>query len=180
MNELRLGEGDSTQIALDVIGGEERMLHRGVEHRAPARVQGLVPDDDANRSCAHALARVCLGVNICLHGLTRMPHFAAFAAKLQKEFAETFLPAALVHGTAYVIVIGEAVIGFCVLIGLSLRGALIAGTCLMILLQFGTALVQDWNAAGLQLPYVAFYVVLLATVRYDRYSVDAWRARARR
>ena len=128
-------------------------------------------------SCAHALARVCLGVNILLHGLTRIPHLGGFEAKLEKQFAQTFLPGSLVHAMGIVIVFGETIIGACVLVGFSLRAALVAGTVLMIFLQFGTALLQDWQTAGLQLPYVAFYVVLLATVRFDGYSVDGWRRR---
>lgn len=132
-----------------------------------------VSQADKNACLAHALARVCLGLNIFLHGVARIPHFAQFSGKLQRQFADTFLPTGSVHAAAYLIVIGETVIGFCVLFGLRLRLALILGTCLMILLQFGTALVQDWPSAGLQLSYVAFYVVLLATIRFDRYSLDA-------
>jgi len=127
---------------------------------------------NSSKFAAHALARICLGINICLHGVTRIPHLAEFTAKLDKQFANTFLPQSAVTASSYVIVFGEALIGFLVLIGLGLRGALIAGTCLMILLQFGTALIQDWNTAGLQLPYVAFYVVLLATLEYDTFSAD--------
>src|ERR1700761_7017807 len=40
---------------------------------------------------APALARVCLGANIFLHGLVRIPHFEQFSAKLQHQFAATFL-----------------------------------------------------------------------------------------
>jgi thiosulfate dehydrogenase [quinone] large subunit len=124
---------------------------------------------------AYALARVCLGLNILLHGVARMPHLDVFLAKLQKQFATTFLPASLVELTGYLIVGGEALIGFLVLIGWGLRPALIAGLGLMLLLQFGTGIVQDWNAAGLQLTYVAFYAALLAMIEYDRWSVDSWR-----
>lgn len=127
---------------------------------------------------AHALARICLGLNIFLHGLVRIPHFGQFSGKLQHQFAATFLPAAVVQASAYVIVGGETLIGLLVLLGLGLRGALIAGTLLMILLQLGTALVQDWGAASQQLIYVAFYVVLLATIGFDSCSLDRLRARA--
>ncbi|HEY3757622.1 MAG TPA: DoxX family membrane protein [Opitutaceae bacterium] len=126
---------------------------------------------------AHALARICLGLNIFLHGLVRIPHVGAFAGKLQHQFAETFLSPGLIQGSAYAIVAGETVIGLLVLLGLGLRGALIAGTLLMILLQLGTALIQDWTVATQQLIYVGFYVGLLATLRYDTCSLDRWRAR---
>lgn len=67
--------------------------------------------------------------------------------------------------------------GFLVLAGLGQRGARVAGRLLMILLQFGTCLRREWNAAGLQLTYTAFYAVLLATLRYDRCSLDGARRR---
>lgn len=128
-----------------------------------------------HRCLAYALGRVCLGTNIFLHGAVRIPHFGQFAAKLQHQFAETFLPASLVQASAYVIVGGEALIGFLLLIGWGLHGTLIAGVLLMLLLQIGTTLVQDWNAASQQLIYIGFYLVLLATIRYDCFSVNRWR-----
>ncbi len=136
-------------------------------------------DPIRNRALAHALARVCLGVNISIHGLARIPHIGAFASGMRGEFSQTILPGALVEASGYAIVIAEAVIGLLVLVGLGLRGALIAGTVLMIILEFGTCLRQEWNTAGLQLPYVAFYVILLATLHCDRYSVDACRRQGR-
>jgi thiosulfate dehydrogenase [quinone] large subunit len=133
--------------------------------------------DDAvrDRSLAYALARMGLGLNIALHGLVRLPHVAGFAAGLRPEFSQTFLPGALVELTGYGIVIGEAVVGLLVLFGLWLRPSLIAGILLMVLLEFGTCLRQEWNTAGLQLTYVAFYAALIATARYDACSVDRLR-----
>jgi len=129
-----------------------------------------------DRSLAHALARIGLGLNIALHGLTRLPHIGTFAAGLVPEFSQTFLPGPLVEATGYGIVVGETVVGLLVLFGLWLRPALVAGLLLMLLLQFGTCLRQEWATAGLQLPYIAYYAVLLATIRYDCLSVDQARA----
>ncbi|MGH7996097.1 MAG: DoxX family protein, partial [Opitutaceae bacterium] len=112
--------------------------------------------------------------------LVRMPHTAAFAAKLHRQFAGTLLPPGLVHASAYGIVFAETAIGFLILVGLMLPWALGAGLGLMIVLQFGTALAQDWNVVGLQLIYVALYAALLASVRLDRYSVDGWTRRSNR
>lgn len=121
---------------------------------------------------AHGLARLALGVNIALHGLTRLPQISEFAAGMEKKFAETFLPGPLVYATGYGIVLGEAVIGVLLIFGLFLRPALVVGTLLMVLLLTGTCLLQNWEIAGLQMVYVAFYAGLLATLRYDRFSVD--------
>jgi thiosulfate dehydrogenase [quinone] large subunit len=132
-------------------------------------------DPLSDRRMAYALARIGLGLNIALHGLVRLPHITTFAAGLRPEFAQTILPGGLVELTGYLIVLGEAAVGILVLFGLLLRPALVAGMLLMVLLEFGTCLRQEWNTAGLQLTYVAFYAVLIATARYDAFSLDRLR-----
>jgi thiosulfate dehydrogenase [quinone] large subunit len=127
-----------------------------------------------DRALAHGLARLALGVDIVLHGLTRLPKLAAFAGGMEKEFAKTLLPGSLVYLTGYGIAIGEAIIGALLLLGIFLRPTLVAGMLLMLLLLSGVGLLQNWNIAALQLSYVAFYAALLATASWDRYSVDGW------
>jgi len=130
-----------------------------------------------DRELAHGLARLGLGVDIALHGFVRLPKLASFAAGMEKEFAKTLLPGALVYATGYGIAIGEAIIGSLLVLGLFLRPTLVAGMLLMILLLFGVSLLEKWDIAGLQLTYIAFYAALLATASWDRYSVDGWRRR---
>ncbi len=128
-------------------------------------------------SLAHLLARLALGLNIAMHGITRIPRFSDFKGYLAKEFAESPLPPALVNASAAGIVAAETVIGILILAGLFLRQALVAGAVLMLVLLFGVCLIWNWSAAGSQMVYVAFFAVLLATLGHDRWSVDAWRAR---
>lgn len=128
----------------------------------------------SNSSLAHGLARLGLGVNIALHGFTRLPNLETFASGLREQFAQSILPAALVSVSGYGIAIGEAVIGTLLVLGLFMRSALVAGSVLMILLLAGTCLIQNWNAAAIQMTYLGFYGVLLATAKYDRLSLDAW------
>ncbi|MEO6874955.1 MAG: DoxX family membrane protein, partial [Opitutaceae bacterium] len=99
---------------------------------------------ERDRSQAYALARICFGTNIALHGLVRLTHLNQFVTNLQPEFAKTFLPGSLVEFTGYVIVFGEAIIGLLVLFGFGLRSALIAGQLLMLLLLAGTCLREQW------------------------------------
>lgn len=131
----------------------------------------------SDAAAAHALARVGLGINIALHGFTRIPRFAEFKQGLLKDFSASPLPAGLVELSAVGIVAAESVIGVLLLLGLFLRGALIAGGGLIFVLLFGVCLIWNWNAAGSQLIYLAFFTVLLATLSHDRYSLDAWRAK---
>lgn len=125
----------------------------------------------------HALARVGLGVNIAAHGLARVGDIPAFAAATVQSFSHTFLPPPAVLVTAWLIPPAELLIGLLVLLGLFLRPALVLGLLLMIQLMFGTCLIQQWQVAGLQLIYVAFYAALLATAGWDVYSLDRWRRR---
>ena len=127
---------------------------------------------------AHALARIGLGINIAVHGLVRIGTISTFAEETVKTFAHTFLPSPLVQATAYCIPPLESLIGLCLIAGLFLRPVLILGLLLMFQLMFGTGLLQQWQIVALQLFYVGFYALLLATAGWDHYSVDAWRKRA--
>jgi thiosulfate dehydrogenase [quinone] large subunit len=124
---------------------------------------------------AHALARIGLGIDIAVHGLVRIGSISAFAEETVKTFAHTFLPVPLVRATAYGIPPMESIIGLLLIAGLFLRPALILGLLLMFQLMFGTGLLQQWQVVGLQLLYVGFYALLLATAGWDHYSVDFWR-----
>ena len=121
---------------------------------------------------AHLVVRVGYGVNIALHGLTRIPKFSEFAAQTQHEFAATILPPALVNLSCYGIVAMETVTGLRILFGLWTRVALVGNGALLWILLFGTCLVQNWNVAGSQLIYLGVVGALLATLRYNHFSLD--------
>jgi thiosulfate dehydrogenase [quinone] large subunit len=121
---------------------------------------------------AHALARLALGLNILAHGVSRIGNLPEFAASIEKMFAATWLPSAVVTATAYAIPPVELAVGTLLVFGLFLRPALIIGTLLLCQLIFGSALTQQWDVAGIQLVYVAVYTALLATAGFDRYSAD--------
>jgi thiosulfate dehydrogenase [quinone] large subunit len=133
---------------------------------------------DPDLELAVSLARFGLGVNIALHGWTRVPGFPQFAAHLDQQFAHSILPPFLVRASAYGIVGAECALGLLLLVGFALRATLAAGAGLMIVLLLGTCLIQDWSAAGDQLIYLGFYAFLLALRRRDAWSLDARLARA--
>src|SRR5271165_3928197 len=84
---------------------------------------------------AHGLARVALGLNIAIHGYSRLPNLAGFANGMVKQFAATFLPGPLVYITGFGIAISEAVIGTLLFFGLLCRPVLVFGTLLMLLIN---------------------------------------------
>ena len=122
---------------------------------------------------AFLLLRLTLGLNICMHGVSRIAAGpATFANSLVPMFQTTPLPAWSVHVFGLVLPWSEAILGFLLLIGLWTLPALVCGALLILMLTFGTTLRQDWNTAGVQLIYAAVYAGLLAFDHWNDYSLD--------
>lgn len=122
---------------------------------------------------AYALLRMVVGVNLLMHGVSRMlAGPAAFAGKLTEQFARTPLPAWSVRSFGILLPAVEGLIGMLLLIGFRTRAALIAGGILIGVLTFGSALAQDWAAAGTQLVYALVFSALLFLRRYNAWCLD--------
>jgi thiosulfate dehydrogenase (quinone) large subunit len=131
--------------------------------------------DIRERRTAYALLRLAVGVNLTMHGVSRMISGPGeFAAKLVIQFTHAPLPAWSVWGFALMLPSIETILGLLILLGLRTRAALIAASLLIVVLTFGSALVQDWNATGIQLTYAIAYAALLFLSRYNSWSIDAW------
>ncbi len=127
---------------------------------------------------AYLLLRLTLGINILMHGLSRiLSGLASFAAGMVQQFAHTPLPSPLVHAFAYTLPWSELLIGIAILLGLWTRAALILGALEIIVLTFGIGLTQNWTVAGIQMIYAMVYAILLAFGEYNRWSIDRWRDR---
>ena len=121
----------------------------------------------------YALLRIALGLNICLHGVVRWTAgLKNFGESLLPMFQKTPLPAWSVMSFGYVLPIVETLVGACVLFGFRTGRALISGSVAMVVLTFGSTLRQDWPTVGIQLTYSLVYALLLATIRFNSYSVD--------
>ncbi|HMD32906.1 MAG TPA: DoxX family protein [Candidatus Acidoferrales bacterium] len=131
------------------------------------------PQARDNAGLAFAILRIMLGLNIFMHGVSRiLSGQATFVASMTKMFQDTILPVAIVVPFGYALPWLEAVIGLLILIGLRTREALVSGAVLMLVLTFGTVLRQDWNAAAIQLFYCAIYAALIANVHHNKLAVD--------
>jgi thiosulfate dehydrogenase [quinone] large subunit len=127
---------------------------------------------------AYAMLRLVVGANLTMHGISRIiAGSGEFAAKLVMQFAHTPLPAWSVWAFGLALPSIEAILGLLLLIGLRTRAVLIAASMLIVVLTFGSSLLQDWNAAGIQLTYAAVYSALLFLRRNNGWSADAWIAR---
>ena len=128
------------------------------------------PDDS---SLAYALLRITLGLNIFMHGTSRLlACISNFVSGMIKMFQDTVLPTAVVVPFGYALPWLEAALGLLIIIGFRTREALVAGALLMLGLTFGTALRQDWDVAAIQLLYSVVYAALIAALRYNSLSVD--------
>jgi thiosulfate dehydrogenase [quinone] large subunit len=134
-----------------------------------------------DRPLAYVVLRVTLGLNIFMHGFSRvLAGVGKFVDSMNTMFQNTPLPITIVQPFAYALPWLEAGIGLLIVIGFRTREALVAGALLMLALTFGTALRQDWDVAGLQLLYSAVYAALIAGLRYNSLSVlnsaysDSW------
>lgn len=129
----------------------------------------------ADARIAYAILRFTLGVNIALHGITRVVNGpGGFAEVLIKQFQTTPIPGLIVETFGHTLPWAETIIGLLVLGGLATRFALIAGGLLMAVLTFGTTLRQDFGTAGLQLTYSIAYFILLSLRSRNSFSLDAW------
>jgi thiosulfate dehydrogenase [quinone] large subunit len=125
---------------------------------------------------AYTILRLSFGVNIMLHGVSRLlAGHAAFLAYLTHYFEKTpLVSASILPMFATVLPPVETALGLLLLLGVGTRFSLIAGSLVMAALVFGTNLAQDWNVAGLQLIYCFIYYYLLAHRReLNRVSIDA-------
>ncbi len=130
-----------------------------------------------DRALALLLLRLVVGLNITMHGVSRiLSGVGTFAHGLAPLFAKTPLPAGMVYGYALALPFAEAGLGLLVLLGLFRRTAYVLGLLLIASLTFGVTLRQDWTPASEQLIYALLYAVLLATRTADTYCLDGiWR-----
>jgi thiosulfate dehydrogenase [quinone] large subunit len=124
---------------------------------------------------AYALLRAVVGVNLMMHGVSRMiAGPGEFAAKLVMQFEHAPLPAWSVWVFGLMLPAIEGLLGLLILIGLRTRAALVAASLLIMLLTFGSSLLQDWTVTGIQLTYALVYSILIFLHHYDGWSLDAW------
>jgi thiosulfate dehydrogenase (quinone) large subunit len=127
-----------------------------------------------DRTIAYALFRVFLGVNIALHGISRLLDSSQFRGTIEAQFAHSRLPHPVVSAFALILPWAESLIGVLVFAGLWTRLALVGGALVMIALTFGSCLIQDWQIAGIQLVYEIAYFLLLFHHESNRWSADAF------
>lgn len=122
---------------------------------------------------AYVILRAALGLNIFMHGFTRVYNGTKiFRDALEKEFAESFLPAKMVSLFGTILPVLETIIGFLLLVGLFTQPAIIGGSLLMLFLIFGKSIKSDWQTVSFQMIYITFYAVLAGCGNFNTISLD--------
>ena len=121
---------------------------------------------------AFLLVRLAIGMSLFGHGLVRLPKLAGFSQWMLTQFQDAMLPRALVLPFSYLLPILEFGIGLLLLLGLFTRQALVAGSLVMIVLIFGSCLIEEWGALPSQLIHVLFLVILLSHLALNQYAID--------
>jgi thiosulfate dehydrogenase [quinone] large subunit len=134
-----------------------------------------VEDKSKDAILGYTLLRVIVGVNILSHGISRILQGpSVYAATLVTQFQATSLANWLVSGFGTALPWLEALLGLLILFGIKLRWTIVAAGLLLAILTYGACLVQNWEAAGLQLIYAVAYALLLIFRQWNLLSVDGW------
>jgi thiosulfate dehydrogenase [quinone] large subunit len=132
----------------------------------------LPAPDLRTRQYAYVALRLALGLNMFLHGVTRLPSLGGFADGVVAGFEGAILPPGLVEAFATVLPFVEATVGLLLLLGLSRVVGLLLGVAVMLSLIFGTGLQQNWGTIATQMQCVLWFGILLAFLPYDRWALD--------
>lgn len=106
------------------------------------------------------------------HGLVRLPKLAGFSHWMVGSFEKSMLPLSLVTPFSYALPILEFAVGLLLITGLFTKAALITGALVMVILIFGTTMIESWDAITSQLIHAAFFAVLLQFREYNTLAVD--------
>ena len=118
------------------------------------------------------LLRLAIAASVLGHGLVRLPKLSAFSNWMVNSFEKSMLPKILIVPFSYVLPLAEFLVGILLFTGLFTRPALMVGAIIMIVLIFGTAMIENWEALPSQLIHVAFYAVLLQFSQFNYWALD--------
>jgi len=118
------------------------------------------------------LLRLGIAISMFGHGLVRLSKLNTFSQWMIASFEKSLLPKAMVLPFSYVLPVAESTVGLCLLIGLFTKPALIMGAGVLLILLFGTAMIENWEAIPSQLLHLAFFALLLQFVQSNSWALD--------
>jgi thiosulfate dehydrogenase (quinone) large subunit len=125
-------------------------------------------------SYAYLLTRLIIGMSMFGHGLVRIPKLSAFSEGMVANFEGSFLPAVMVRPFSLGLPFLEFIIGLFLLIGFKTKFFAQMGGLLMVVLIFGTSLIENWNALPSQMIHAAFFILLLQFLTSNHLALDSY------
>lgn len=116
--------------------------------------------------------RLAMGMSMLIHGVARFPKTQAFVDSTVKMFAESPLPPWVVSAFARITPSVEFLIGTLMILGLGTRLALTLGGLWMVVLIFGSSLIEKFDVVGIQLLYSLIFFHLLQNIAQNKFAVD--------
>lgn len=118
------------------------------------------------------LLRLAIAISMFGHGLVRLPKLTTFSNWMVGSFENSMLPKIIVAPFSYILPIAEFSIGLFLLLGIFTKPSLVAGAVVMLILLFGTSMIENWEAIPSQLIHIAFFALLLHFADYNSWAID--------
>ncbi|WP_286897703.1 MULTISPECIES: DoxX family protein [Sphingobacterium] len=121
---------------------------------------------------SYLMLRLVAGISFFGHGLVRLPKLTAFSQWMTETFSKSMLPQSLVSPFSYILPVAEFTIGILLILGIFSPKVIIAGFVVMIILMFGTCLIENWEALPSQMMHAIILVVLYQFISANSISLD--------
>ena len=121
---------------------------------------------------SYLILRLAIGLSMFGHGLVRLGKLSGFSKWMVKSFENSMLPEVLVTPFSYALPILEFCVGLLLIVGLFTKKAILLGALIMLMLIFGTTLIENWGILPSQLLHVAFFAVLLNYINDNNWALD--------
>lgn len=121
---------------------------------------------------SYLMLRLVAGISFFGHGLVRLPKLTAFSQWMTGSFSKSMLPKSLVTSFSYALPIAEFIIGLLLISGLFSQKAIIVGFAVILLLMFGTCLIENWEALPSQMIHAIILVALYQFIAANSISLD--------
>ena len=126
----------------------------------------------ADNKLFYLVLRLAVAASLLGHGFVRLPKLTVFSNWMVTQFEKSMLPGAAVRIFSYCLPFLEFSIGLLLMLGLFTRIASVAGGLVMVLLIFGSTMIENWEILPSQLIHAAFCAALLYYVAYNEYALD--------
>ncbi|MFC5873321.1 DoxX family protein [Chryseobacterium arachidis] len=104
--------------------------------------------------------------------MVRLPKLTAFSQWMIETFSKSMLPQSLISPFSYILPVAEFTIGILLILGIFSPKVIIAGFVVMIILMFGTCLIENWEALPSQMMHAIILVVLYQFISANSISLD--------